>query len=203
MRVRAKRKPSVLNNTTVTDRSYHHAGVPTSILGCSYRSWRKAQLIAVLDHYAEPYPEGASKPDLMKALHVLSQRQPITRQDKSRILNPRLRPTALELGNIDSSSPHNEHAPMADQVCKVCLENFEMEQFPGRKLTLACDHEATVCQSCLATSISTQLSSKIWDQISCPDCGAGLEHQDIKEFADEETFQRYPWLLVLGRSLLM
>ena len=190
MRVHAKRKPSSLNNTTVTEKSHHHASVPTYIAGCSYKYWRKTQLTAVLDHYAEPYPEGASKPDLMKTLHALSQRQSITPRDKSRILNPRRRPAPLELGNANPSSPHNEHAPISEQVCKVCLESFEMEQFPGRKLTLTCDHEATVCQSCLATSISTQLSSKIWDQINCPDCGAGLEHQDIKEFADEETFQR-------------
>ena len=190
MRVRAKRKPSSLNNTTVTDISNHHGSIPTSVLGCSYRSWRKAQLAAVLDYYAEPYPDGASKPDLMKALHVLSQRQSITRRDKSRILNPRLRPVTLEQGTVDLTSRPDEHSPTPDQLCKVCLESFEMEQFPGRKLTLACNHEATVCQSCLATSISIQLSSKMWDQINCPDCGAGLEHQDIKEFADEETFQR-------------
>ena len=190
MRVRAKRKPSSLNNTTVTDKPHHHASVPTYVAGCSYKYWRKTQLTAVLDHYAEPYPDGASKPDLMKTLHALSLRQPITPRDKSRILHRMLRPTQLELGNAGPSSPHNEHAPISEQVCKVCLESVEMEQFPGRKLTLACDHEATVCQSCLATSISTQLSSKIWDQISCPDCGAGLGHQDIKDFADEETFQR-------------
>lgn len=189
MRVRAKRKSSSLNNTTFANKSYHH-GVPTYIAGCSYKYWRKTQLTAVLDHYAEPYPEGASKPDLMKTLHALSQRQSITPRDKSRILNPKRRAVPFELGNADSSSPHNEHAPISEQVCKVCLESLGMEQFPGQKLTLACDHEATVCQSCLATSISTQLSSKTWDQISCPDCGAGFEHQDIKESADEETFQR-------------
>ncbi len=174
----------------VNDQTYHRAGVPTSILGCSYRSWRKAQLTAVLDHYAEPYAEGASKLDLMKALHVLSQRQPLTRRDKSRILNTQLQPARLELENVNSSSPSNENAPTPDQLCTVCLESFEAEQFPGRKLTSTCDHEATVCQSCLATSISAQLSGKIWDQINCPDCGAGLDHQDIKAFADEETFQR-------------
>ena len=173
-----------------TNANYHWAGVPTSILGCSYRSWRKPQLTAILDHYAEPYPEGASKLDLMNALHVLSQRQPLTRRDKSRILNPRLRSAPLELNDVDSPSPSSENAPTPDQLCTVCLERFEAKQFPGRKLTSACDHEPTLCEPCLATSILTQLSSKIWDQINCPDCGAGLKHQDIKDFADEETFQR-------------
>ena len=174
----------------ITDKIYHLAGVPTSILGCSYRYWRKSQLTTVLDHYAEPYPQGASKLDLMKALHVVSQRQRLTRRDKSRILNPRLRSAPMESNNVDSSSPSNEKALIPDQVCTVCLESFEAKQLPGRRLASACHHEPTVCQSCLATSISTQLSSKIWDKISCPDCGAGLEHQDIKDFADEETFQR-------------
>ena len=190
MRALANRKPSSLNKTKVADKSHHHESVPTSILGCSYKYWRKAQLTAVLDHYAEPYPEGASKPDLMKALHVLTQRQQITPRDKSRILKHRSRSVPLELDNADPVSPHNEPAPVPEQLCNVCFENLETDQFPGRKLTSACDHEATVCQSCLATSISIQLSCKIWDQISCPDCGAVLEHQDIKDFADGETFQR-------------
>lgn len=190
MSTRAKRKPSALNKTKVAGKSRHDESVPLSILGCSYKYWRKAQLAAVLDHYAEPYPEGASKPDLMKALHVLTQRQTITPRDKSRILKPKSRLVPLELGNANPSSPHNEPAPVPEQLCNVCFENLETDQFPGRRLTSACDHAATVCRSCLATSISTQLSSKIWDQISCPDCGAVLEHQDIKDFADEETFQR-------------
>ena len=97
----------------------------------------------------------------MKTLHALSQRQPIIPQDKSRILNPRLRPAPPELGNANPSSPHKEHTPISEQVCKVRLGSFEMEQFPSRKLTLACDHEATVCQSCLATSISTPLKLRL------------------------------------------
>ena len=174
----------------ITDETYHRAGVPTSILGCSYKSWRKAQLTAILDHYAEPYPEGASKLDLMNAVHTLSQRQPLTRRDKSRILNPQLRSMPLGLGNVDSSSPSEEIAPTPDHFCTVCLESLEANRFPGRRLTLACDHESTLCSSCLVTSISTQMSSKIWNQINCPECGAGFEHQDIKDFADDETFQR-------------
>ena len=172
----------------ITDETYQRAGVPTTILGRGYRSWRRPMLTAILDHYAEPYPEGASKLVLMKALHILSQRQPITRRDKSRILNPRSAP--LELSNVDSSSPTNENAPAPDHVCTVCLESFEAHEFPERRLTAACDHEPTLCRSCLVTSILTQLSSKMWDHINCPDCGAGFEHQDIKNFADDETFQR-------------
>ena len=103
----------------ITDETYHRAGVPTSILGCSYKSWRRAQLITILDHYAEPYPEGATKLDLMNALHTLSQRQPLTRRDKSRILNPQLRSMPLELGDVESSSPSEENAPTPEAV----LEN--------------------------------------------------------------------------------
>ena len=190
MRVGAKRRPSSLKNTTVTKKPHHHASVPEYLLDCSYKYWRKTQLAAVLDHYAEPYPEGASKPDLWKALHVLTQRQPITPRDKSRILHPRSRRAPLVLGNVDPSSRSNESSPTPGQMCTACLESIDTDRSPGRRLTSTCDHEATLCQSCLATWISTQLSSKIWDQICCPDCGAGLEHQDIKDFADEETFQR-------------
>lgn len=174
----------------ITDKTYHQASVPTSILGRGYRSWRRPQLRIILDHYAVPYPDGASKLDLMKALHTLSQRQPLTRRDKSRILDSQARSAPLDPINDDFSSPSNENAPTPGQICTVCLESFEGDQFPVRRLTSTCDHEPTICLSSLVTSISTQLSSKIWNQINCPDCGVGLEHQDIKDFADDETFQR-------------
>lgn len=74
--------------------------------------------------------------------------------------------------------------------CVVCFETLTAQNTPERKITLSCDHEPDVCMICLSTSISTQLTSKVWDQINCPTCGERLEHQDVKEFGDSATFGR-------------
>lgn len=74
--------------------------------------------------------------------------------------------------------------------CVVCLETLNAQNIPKRKITSTCDHEPDVCKSCLTTSISTQLDSKVWDQIDCPSCGQRLDFRDVKAFADPVVFAR-------------
>ena len=74
--------------------------------------------------------------------------------------------------------------------CSVCFETLTVQNTPNRNVTLSCGHEPDVCTTCLCKSISTQLTSKVWDQIDCPTCGERLEYQDVQEFADSEVFGR-------------
>ena len=74
--------------------------------------------------------------------------------------------------------------------CVVCLETLNAQKTPKRKITSSCNHEPDVCKSCLTTWISTQLDSKVWDQIDCPSCGQRLDFQDVKAFADPLVFER-------------
>ena len=74
--------------------------------------------------------------------------------------------------------------------CVVCFEALTVRNTPKRKITLSCGHEPDVCTTCLSASISTQLTSKVWDQIDCPTCGEHLGYQDVQEFADSEVFGR-------------
>lgn len=75
--------------------------------------------------------------------------------------------------------------------CVVCFETLTVENTPKRKITTSCDHEPDVCTTCLSTSISTQITGKVWDQISCPTCGERLGYHDVQEFADSGVFGRY------------
>ena len=74
--------------------------------------------------------------------------------------------------------------------CVVCFESLGPQNTPKRRITSACNHEPDICRNCLATSISTQFNSRIWDQIDCPTCGQRLEFQDVKIFADSVIFGR-------------
>ena len=74
--------------------------------------------------------------------------------------------------------------------CVVCFETLTAENTPNRNITTSCDHEPDVCTTCLSTSISTQFTSKVWDQIDCPTCGERLGYQDVQEFADSDVFGR-------------
>ena len=75
----------------VNDEDYRRAGVPTSLLSCSYKSWQKVQLRMVLDHYGQEHRLRASKLILMSALHTLTQRIGLSKYEKLRISKSRPR----------------------------------------------------------------------------------------------------------------
>jgi len=83
----------------------------------------------------------------------------------------------------------SEHAP---EACIICLEPFGPD---GAKapdtLSIASQHRPSVCYICLAKSIKHDLEAKFWNEIRCPECKTLFAHEDIKRFADEETFNRY------------
>ena len=99
--------------------------------------------------------------------------------------------TALQAPNNTSFTNIGRHVTFSlSKDCVVCYENLTARTVPQRRITSACNHEPDVCRSCLATSISTQFNSKVWDQISCPSCSQRLGFQDVKDFADPDVFTR-------------
>lgn len=74
--------------------------------------------------------------------------------------------------------------------CLVCFETLGQEDFPRRQITASCDHNVDICSGCLSQSITVQLREKSWKQIDCPICHARLGFDDVKEFANGETFER-------------
>lgn len=40
-------------------------------------------------------------------------------------------------------------------------------------------------------SIRSDLNSKLWTEIRCPECRELLDYVDIQKYADKETFARY------------
>jgi hypothetical protein len=76
--------------------------------------------------------------------------------------------------------------------CVVCTERKPRAgNFPTRRITMACDHDPHVCLECLERSIQSNLQGRFWDQVSCPECSRGLQHDDVRDFATTEMFERY------------
>lgn len=72
--------------------------------------------------------------------------------------------------------------------CCVCMENRETEYYPTIPITDNCWHPNLTCLRCLEYSIASDHSSKMWDDIRCPQCAQHLSYQNVKNFADENTF---------------
>ncbi|KAL0941394.1 ring finger domain-containing protein [Colletotrichum truncatum] len=78
--------------------------------------------------------------------------------------------------------------------CPICAETKEPSGFPVLSVTSTCSHPPEACLECLQTSIKSDLNSKLWTEIRCPECRELLEYVDIQKYADDETFARYETL---------
>lgn len=106
--------------------------------------------------------------------------------------------TASSLANISGPLPGATVISQTDKsiavcitpTCIVCFEALNTATTPIRKIARSCDHEPLICTACLAQSITSQLESKIWNQIGCPMCNVGLSYEDVQVFASKAAFER-------------
>ncbi|KAH6887505.1 hypothetical protein B0T10DRAFT_489868 [Thelonectria olida] len=82
------------------------------------------------------------------------------------------------------------------QECVICTE---MESdYPIFSVTTACNHPPQTCLGCIRQQIKSNMDSRRWNDIHCPECNAAMEYQDVERLADPETFARYERLSVQG-----
>ncbi|KAL1839319.1 hypothetical protein VTJ49DRAFT_1647 [Mycothermus thermophilus] len=81
-----------------------------------------------------------------------------------------------------------------DRDCIICTYTKGATEFPAVAITKDCTHEINTCLACITTCIRTDLQSRLWDDIRCPECRAKLEPSDVQRLADNETNERYQTL---------
>ena len=74
-------------------------------------------------------------------------------------------------------------------TCIVCYDDYDQTDKPDRPPTTACTHPVNVCTGCLAQSIYSQTTSKIWDHIDCPSCRLRMTADDVNRFGDRATVE--------------
>ncbi|OCK79848.1 hypothetical protein K432DRAFT_354127 [Lepidopterella palustris CBS 459.81] len=89
-----------------------------------------------------------------------------------------------------SPSRQTPQLPECTQSCVVCGNEKTESKFPPR-ITSTCTHKPNTCKSCLRKWLASELESKGWDRISCPECRQTMQHADMQKHARKETFQRY------------
>ena len=68
---------------------------------------------------------------------------------------------------------------------------MRLSQFPNAGPTDKCTHVPGVCLKCIRQHIESQLETRLWNQLSCPECPALLGYVDVEKYASKTTFQRY------------
>jgi hypothetical protein len=101
------------------------------------------------------------------------------------------------VSNPDSASHRKRSAsdPTANFIpyCKVCHKAKPRPQFPSPKITSRCNHQPSICLSCLSDSIKRDSDPELstWSRICCPLCNVKLQPDDVKEFGGGETAETY------------
>lgn len=87
--------------------------------------------------------------------------------------------------------------------CIVCTEEFSGTTIPPKWISQNCVHPPTVCSDCLVKCIKSDLDTKVWNQIKCPECGILLIYDDIRQLADRETFLRWASYHLISYTLIV
>ncbi|KAM0561716.1 hypothetical protein ACHAPJ_002885 [Fusarium lateritium] len=83
---------------------------------------------------------------------------------------------------------------VGDIECIVCADTKDADAFPRFSVTATCTHPPSTCLDCVQLSIESDLNSKLWTEIRCPECRELLEYADIQRYANKQTFTRYETL---------
>lgn len=75
--------------------------------------------------------------------------------------------------------------------CAVCTDTKPVTDFPRAAITKTCAHAPTTCTACVAASIRSDLSTKLWSEVRCPECRAPLDYDDVQRYADADSRERY------------
>lgn len=79
----------------------------------------------------------------------------------------------------------------SNKDCIICTETKNVFQFPSKSITKSCTHPPTACKACISTSITTDLKTKSWRDIRCPECREPLQYDEVQKYADPESLERY------------
>ena len=80
--------------------------------------------------------------------------------------------------------------PSTNSTCGVCWDRVAVNDLVQGKVMPGCQHETNVCRSCLAQSITAQLESKLWNQLTCPLCTVRIDGTVVEKFATSDTISR-------------
>jgi len=83
--------------------------------------------------------------------------------------------------------------PTILHTCLICTDEKDLiDSFPPEVPTEKCNHSVNTCSECLQEWVKSELDSKGWDKISCPECKEVLRYAEVRAAiaTDEELFSR-------------
>lgn len=89
--------------------------------------------------------------------------------------------------DLASSSSHAGHT----HICAICEDSKPPAMFPSIFDVEGHDHNNDVCTECFTSHLEIEVETKMWNQVSCPQCPLMLQREEIHILASAETWTRY------------
>lgn len=72
------------------------------------------------------------------------------------------------------------------RTCVVCDVDQYSFGFPSSKRVASHGHGLNTCRACYRMHLENEINTKLWDQVSCPECEAVLEYHEVKNMGISE-----------------
>ena len=96
---------------------------------------------------------------------------------------------ALKLQEEEEEKRRQEAAAIKTRECVVCGDACPIPELPA---LVDCAHQPQTCATCYQSWIESELNSKSWNEIRCPEneCCVILQHHEVQQYATAEVYQK-------------
>jgi hypothetical protein len=102
---------------------------------------------------------------------------------------PFKRPFIREDSQSEPEPPRKKQ--LRKHTCLVCDVEKGINQYPSPKKVSFHQHGSNICRHCFLRHLETELDSKNWDQVACPECPVVLTYREVKSLTDPVRFAKY------------
>lgn len=72
--------------------------------------------------------------------------------------------------------------------CTICLESMATDRFPDTPHAADDQHSSDVCHACWEQHLESEVNSKVFEGVSCPQCSQRLLEADVRKLANSSTY---------------
>ena len=166
--------------------------LPRTIFGLEHHQHRAYRVADILAHSKAKVNKKAKKVKLLS--HLAAQERTLFSHEERERISAWFRTPIWNLQPKPLLDRILVDAPFKSIECSVCMTSFPRYYFPRQSLAPECDHEPSVCITCIAQSLEHQIEEMPWDQIACPECPEALAFDVVKQFSTEESFRRWSFI---------
>ncbi|KAK3372590.1 hypothetical protein B0H63DRAFT_551323 [Podospora didyma] len=79
-----------------------------------------------------------------------------------------------------------------EKDCVICADSKPLNEFPLLCVSKNCNHSPDACLDCIQRQLRMAMEDKIWcaDVVTCSQCNASLEYNEVQLYADRATFEK-------------